>query len=324
MKQKGELFGLPNCSKMFSLTVNTNIYTKMIALDYVKLSLTNINTDRLLRLDGLDFIEKHSKTTGEIFSDVSNADYNHCEIKIIYPKGGEPFVQFSGSIHKMWNEVRGIKAPNYKPNKKYNGYNGNYFTYTEFCNARIHLAELFQCDPKQMVFHSIELGMNIQVPFLVQDYLKGLLYHKNIEFEHKHNKGYFIAKHSNYAMKLYNKSAQYNMQGNVIRIETKIIKMRELKRKALNIQTLADINEYTLNKAVNMLIKRFDEIMHFDYTIDKKTLLEVDKRKLTNYSNIVYWMDTPAHRRDRLKKYLKNIINNHSENLSEQIKTLMK
>ncbi len=69
-----------------------------------------------------------------------------------------------------------------------------------------------------------------------------------------------------------------------------------------------------------MLLKRFDEVMNYDYTINKKALTNTQNQLLKSYSNPRYWInDLKPKERDRHKKRLKQIIENHSQNLHQQL-----
>jgi hypothetical protein len=61
---------------------------------------------------------------------------------------------------------------------------------------------------------------------------------------------------------------------------------------------LTYIKDDTLNKAKELLLKGFDEVMHYYYTIIKKNLKKNDLDKLKVYSNPRYWIEDlqPNHR----------------------------
>ena len=61
--------------------------------------------------------------------------------------------------------------------------------------------------------------------------------------------------------------------------------------KKIGIVTFADIDKITLDKAKQLLLRRFDEVMHYDYTIRKKSLSTQQKRLLNNYSTPRYWIN---------------------------------
>lgn len=296
-------------------------------IDYVKMYLINIDAEKLLNSSVLDFKSEISKTSGAINEDVFIAKYHLCEITIKKNNKEDntngllinPHVIFTGSIHKMWNEFNRVKAPHCKDEQVYKGFNGNQFTIHGIIEVRKHLENLFDCNSNQMIFQNIEFGVNTTPKFNPSLYLKGLLYHKNIPFEFNHSGNYAQAKHQFFIIKIYNKSYQYKMSYSVLRVELKITKMEELK--GFGINTFSDINENTLSKAKSLLLKRFDEVMHYDYTIQKNKLSKNKLLKIKDYSNPRYWIQDlkPIHR-DRHKKSLREITLNCSDNIHQQIR----
>jgi hypothetical protein len=278
-------------------------------MDYIKLFIISIDIDRLLGLSFLDFKVEVSTSTGEL-REYKATNYHHCKIKV-FDSG---LVQFSGSIHKMWNSLNGIIAP--KNEKK--GFNGNDFTTNDIYSMRDHLTTLFDCKPVQMVFRNVEFGVNVQTNFLLSLFLKGLLYHHSVIFEYKFKQSYYQCKHDRYIIKIYDKGNQYGMKDNTIRVEIKVTRMEEIK--GLEIATFADITNSTLEKAYKHLLKRFDEVVYYDRSINKYQLTKLELIKIKDYSNQSYWMDLDSRLRDRPKKKLNLIIEKYSDRLKEQIR----
>src|SRR5690606_4666490 len=131
------------------------------------------------------------------------------------------------------------------------------------------------CDPSQMVFQNIELGVNAVLDFNPAKYIDGLLYHKGEMFQYSHRHNLAQAVHQRFIFKIYNKGLQYGMPEKVLRVELKILKMEEIKY--LGLRTLADVNMATIKRAETLLLRRFDEISHYDYTIDKESLSKSQK-----------------------------------------------
>lgn len=288
-------------------------YKHFRLIDYNKILLLNIDVKRLLKLPYLDFKFEVSDT-GE-YSTKKIAEYRFCKITI-YDTGA---VLFTGSIHKLWNSLKDIKAPNYKNIETYKGFNGNQFTLENIIEVRNHLENLFDCEPQQMIFQNIELGVNTTPEFNPKLYIKGLLYHKNKLFEYRCNNNLAQAIHQRLIFKIYNKSHQYTMSEYTLRIELKITKAEELK--TIGIRTFANINVNTLDKAKQMILRRFDEVMHYDYTINKKGLTRAQNQLLESYSNPRYWInDLEPEHRDRPKKRLKEITIKYSKNLHQQLR----
>ncbi len=304
-------------------------------IDFTKILIKNIDVERLKNLSELNFKVEVSEKTGEL-SNKTIAEYHHCKI-MIFSNGN---VYFSGSIHKLYNSLKGIKAPNYlkqlsdtkqiqDKNKKteliqsikdnYKGFNGNIFTLNNVLEVREHLCNLFDCKPQQMEFLNIEFGINTEVEFNPQIFLKGLLFHNGISFEYRFSRCYAQAKHDDYFIKIYNKGLQYGMNNNILRFELKLIRTREIIK--TGIKTFTDINTETLTKAKTLLLKRLDEVVYYDNTISKETLTEKVQNTLNRYSNIIYWLDELKPKR---RHYHKNILNyfimNYSNNLKKQIR----
>ncbi|UMB60260.1 hypothetical protein MHL31_14390 [Lutibacter sp. A80] len=283
-------------------------------IDYTNILLIKIDIERLLK--SLPFKFEVVESTGE-YSTKKVAEYHFCKITIYE----SDTVVFTGSIHKLYNSLKGIKAPNYKK-ENYKGFNGNQFTINNILEVKEHLQNLFNCKPQQMLFQNIEFGTNATTLFNPNIYLKGLLYHINKPFEFRFNGTYAQAEHQRYRLKIYNKSIQYGMNEFTLRVELKINKYEEFKK--VGIRTFSDVNTNTLNKAKELLLRRFDEVVQYDYTINKKALTKREKQLIKNYSNPRYWLiDLKPNYRFRHKQKLHQIIIKKSKNLHQQLKQEM-
>jgi len=283
-------------------------------IDYIKILLLNIDINRLLNIEYLDFKTEVSEKTG-VLSTKRVAIYHFCKITI-YDSG---IVLFTGSIHKLWNSLNDVKAPNYNHTYNYKGFNGNQFTLNNILEVRYHLEQLFNCTSCQMIFQNIEFGVNTTPNIDPYLFLKGLLYHRNKMFEYRYERNFAQVIHNRFIFKIYNKSHQYGMSEFTLRIELKIIKIEELKK--TGIKTFVDIDEDTLRKTSKMLLERFDEVMYYDYTVNKKALTKREKQFIKNYCNPRYWInDLKPNHRDRHLKRLTEITYKYSENLHQQIR----
>ena len=226
-------------------------------IDYVKILFNCIDVTRLYNLPFLDFTSIVNLKTGEE-SIKKTVNYHFCKITI-YESG---VVLFSGSIHKFYNSLKGVKAPNYKEQTQYKGFNGNQFNINNIYEVRTYLEKLFDCDSRQMTFQNIEFGVNTNPLFISQLFIRGLLYQKGKLFEYKYNGYYAQVEHQRYLLKIYNKSNQYKMVEETLRVELKIVKTEFLKQ--TGIRTFEDVTESTLNNATKLLLKTFDEVMYYD------------------------------------------------------------
>ncbi len=283
-------------------------------IDYTKILIIRADILRLEKLSQLDFVNQVSEKTG-LLANKKVAEYHHCKITI-YDSGT---VLFTGSIHKMYNSIKGIIAPNYSSQKNYKGYNGNQFTLTQIFEVRNHLCELFDCRPHQMKFQNIEFGINTIIDFDPQLFILGLLYHRGKPFEFRYNRSYAEVNHTRYRIKIYNKSEQYRIDEWTLRIELSHNKQEDFD--ITGIKTFEDVNKNNLEKALNHILKRFDEVVYYDRTIDKKKLNKVAKKNAVKYSNANYFLcDLKPNKRDKHKKALKRLITNHSQNLYLKIR----
>lgn len=281
-------------------------------IDYVKILLEDVDIERLLGLPELEFKFEVS-ITGE-YSKKKTAEYHFCKI-VVYESG---IALFKGSIHKMWNSLNNIKAPNFDKRSEYKGYNGNLFSINNIIEIRKHLKRLFNCNAKQMIFKNIEFGVNTTPLFDPQTFIKGLLFHHGKLFEYRFNRCFAQIKHQRYFIKIYNKSNQYGMSKCTLRIELKVVKTEDIKR--TGIKTFDDVDEVTIGKAQELLFKRFNEVIYYDYTICKEGLTIRELNVLDKYSNPRYWIeDLKPKNRDYNKIQLRKKIEEKSENLHQQL-----
>jgi len=282
-------------------------------IDYVKILVANPNTEKIYNNNLLDFKIVVSEKTGDC-KRKKVAEYHFCKITL-YDGGG---VLFTGSIHKMYNSLKGIKAPNYNPSSD-KGFNGNLFTLENISEIRSHLAGLLFCEPQQMELQNIEFGINTTPMFDPQLFITGLLYHRGKGFEFGYDRRYAQVEHQRVRLKIYNKGEQYGIDENTLRIEIGCKKAIEFEE--TGIKTFADVSASTLDNALRLLIKRFDEVVYYDNSINKKKINKREKTSLTNYSNMVYWLDTlKSNKRDEHKKKLNKMIAKYSKNIHTQLR----
>lgn len=283
-------------------------------IDGTKMNIIGVDRQRLLESERLDFKQIVSRSTGEL-SPKYIAKYHHCSISLY---DNSTRVYFSGSIHKMYNSLKGVYAPNHRIGFADKGFNGNQFAIIEVQESLAHITELIGCDLNQMVFENLEIGVNIEPLFHPRLYIDGLLYHKNKGFDTDHDGNYAQVKHENFFIKIYYKSLQYGMNTEVIRVELKAMRTRELKD--TGVRTADDINECTMQLLGQHLLKRFYEIVHYDRTIQKSELTSRQKALLGDYAQKHYWLsELKPINRDRHKKRLVQITLKHSQQIHLQL-----
>jgi hypothetical protein len=283
-------------------------------IDYLKILILDVDESTLMNSDKLEFTTEVSMKTGAL-STKSVANYHFCRVTVF--SSGRTY--FSGSIHKMMNSLKGITSPNYQENQFYRGYNGNDFTINDVIDAREHIVNLIGCPAEKMILENIELGVNLSLSFTPKLYLKGLLYHQGKMFEFKHMGNYAQAMHQRFIMKIYNKSDQYGMNEDVIRVELKVIKSKEIE--GIGVNAFSDITETTLANAKGLILHRFNEVVHYDYTIDKRMLSKTQTKLIHRYSNPRFWIEElKPNERHRHKKRLSEIISKSSRGIHQIVK----
>lgn len=253
-------------------------------MDYISLVIQDADIERLINLKELNFISGFSESTGEILSK-KIAEYHFCKIII----DEDRLVRFKGSIHKMYNSIKGVEAQTNRFRTKDRGFNGNLFTVEHNLKAICHLEYLFNCSSSNMKIKSIEFGINSETEFNPKKYIRGLLCHSNIEFEHKFRRNFAHVVHDRFSIKIYSKSYQYQLKNNIVRVELKIKKMIELK--SVGLTTLNDFNEDTYYLLSNMLLNRLDQVLHYDYSIDINKLNKTTSKLINKYQNSQFWTE---------------------------------
>ncbi len=217
-------------------------------------------------------------------------DYSTGEINC-YPKKGKDLnleinickksTTIKGSLHKYHNEKFKKGSQNFDDFyffqiekqirgliKKYKIENSTSITNLEF---GFNLA--VERDP-QIILDSNILMNNFKAP------------NKNLKFSGKGDLKEFQM--TDYSIKIYNKSKQYNLDTNILRVELKIIQKRFLTK--LGIFKLEDLlNKETFLRLFEALRDKIEGLI-IVYEFQDKIMLETDKDKLNKYSNPNYWI----------------------------------
>ncbi|AUC16840.1 hypothetical protein BTO06_17560 [Tenacibaculum sp. SZ-18] len=282
-------------------------------VDYTTLYLRSYNCDRILNNPKLDFSLNYNEN-GVVLDNKRIAEHHFCKI-LVYDNGT---VFFKGSLHKMYNSIIGIKPPNYNSNSVYKGFNGNEFTVENVLFVIIYLETLFGISRFNFVIKKIEIGLNIQVFFNPLFVVRNLLEIGGTAFEFKYNSHFAICEKSDYFLKVYDKSSQYNLEESKLRVELKTRKMRVFER--AKIKTLGDLTYDRLSEAINILLKHWNKVLLYDFTINETKLTVREKNALNNkFQHIKYWQNLSANNKDKPRKAYHKIVDNYSDNIKEQI-----
>ena len=247
--------------------------------------------------------DDHINKDGLIVKQKSDAGYNGLDITI-YPLPKESvnasnLIIFRGSIHSFYNAIT-----------KDNRQNFDLFRLSD-CNRALDLLnEHLGIEPIITEIHALEYGFNIPVKIDADLYASYFIAYKNRAFEKlKASSGVlgdcFGCYFNEFEIKAYNKSATYGLANNIIRLEKKLTKMRNV-----------------FNSPITLLDVASDELWHKLYADLKSSLNDVilsDKvntRQLTRPQREVFfkgsnprlWTKLDRDRRCRLKKSFNGLI----------------
>jgi len=297
-------------------------------IDNFKISTKDFDHRSLLRHPLLNFngwtnLETLKVKPNEFGSKRYVSNYHGLKFIVYENVTGEFTLCIEGSIHKFYNN--GI-------------HNFNDFTYSNTVEVIDRLASLFKLNLDSCRINHIEIGVNIMPPAKTETVLKGSLSHRNKRFKSisYDDAEYFQVMHDNFIIKVYDKAKQYRAKDHIIpneilRVELKYRKMEDLinllKSKGIidrDYIVLSDLrNIDALNAFGELLVKKWNEILFYDYSISKTNLSKYQQRKLDVWQNINQWEDFKKQKRLKQKNLLQNVINNHSQQLQLQVSNLI-
>lgn len=211
--------------------------------------------------------------------------------EIMYPKRGlyqnielsihEKSAYIKGSIHKMVNRIAHNADHNY-----------NLFSFECASEGVQYLIDLLKIKHRGTTLTNLELGFNIPLSISPSQFLKYhvLMYDytepsKNLK--HKGRGDYKEFQKTDYYIKIYSKSKQYNLNYNLLRVELKILSKRLLEK--LGVVSLEDLQDRQVIKNIFNLLKR--ELQNVMIVDDYTTTLmsPEDRNCLSHYTNPNYW-----------------------------------
>lgn len=286
-------------------------------IDYIKIKLEGYPVGKLLDNPRLFFSQQVNIDTGEVRTTNKKgitatphqiAYYNDLTFKV-YDSGS---VYVYGSLHKYFNH--GL-------------HNYNDFDINAIRDVLKDLKRKFDIEPKQCILKNIELGVNIITPIDQNTILDNCLLHKTrlLEYQIHSDEGrYKQCIHSQYIIKIYNKTLHYLRKGlnppnNNLRFEIKFVKMQFFNQ--LGIYTLMDLLGYGLHNFKHRLLTEWSNVLYYDSGINTTEL------KQLKYSNPNYWTGLIGTGQRSLfyksKRELKNLIESTPQNIKGQIAELI-
>lgn len=267
-----------------------------IPIDFIKCKVIGLDVDHFKQnMDLTEYESKKENKSKYLFYKKDNIIIKY------YVDSG--LILLSGSIHKYFN--KGF-------------HNHNQFTHQNYLDALKRLKNEFAVNPENLYIQTLEYGFNIQPPIKIKSILDNLLMHRQTEIETivNKNRGYYKQlKHDKYIFKIYDKSKQYKLNDNLLRLEIKQTNWSENRLKH-GLTTLADFNKIDKSMFFNNLLKKWNELIFYDPTM-------IGMSKWNKYSNINFWRNVGKQKSKHLKR-LRELNKTKSEDVQRQITDLIK
>lgn len=254
-----------------------------------------------------------SKKTHKNGDAIYKGIYHHSEYKnLIINYTLKDKLVVKGSFHKYWND--GI-------------HNHNDFSELQSKQTILSFCKLFGISLEKSILKGYEIGININLPFPVKLVLNNCFFHigKKSEMRHDSDKGHYIQfEHSQYIVKIYDKSLQYQARGmdvedNIMRFEIKFKKMEILNR--MGIYTLRDLQNYDFKNFKDYILKKWDEVFMYDTTFN------VQNPKEEKYQHVKTWREYLDNKTSSKLKYHRKkynlLVPTQSRNTKKLIRNLM-
>jgi hypothetical protein len=243
-----------------------------------------VSADLLLQHPRLSFPLLVEEQTGAVLSKFPRKATDRGLTFTLKPKidGSGYRIELTGSIHKYRN----------------NGHhNADQFTAADLLAALIEWVETYGINPTMAILNNIEFGVNVALPFPVACVLDNLISYKGRRFQpdREHGPYYWQCLFGQYAVKIYDKGAQFRdtvpgLPPNLLRVEVKVLKMEYLHKKGISIKTLADLLTVAYyGKLGALLVETFQDILFDKPTINPALLKPKDRELLISGRNPKFW-----------------------------------
>lgn len=234
----------------------------------------------------LEFLSNLNEGTGEIPANKPRiAEYNGLSFYVKNKKDKEgkiiipliTYCQLFGSIHKYSNKGQ---------------HNHNDFNYKNLVDNLNDLSERFIIPLDTTFLNGVEFGVNVILPFAVNELFNAIVCHKHKEYKAMNipgSNGIEIIFNS-HIIKIYDKGKQYGLPFNLLRFEIKVTRMRYFEDNGIKIDTLSDLlNIDNLQVCGKLLVKSVSDLLFYDNAIDLDQISAEDGQILTTGNNPKYW-----------------------------------
>ncbi len=271
----------------------------------------------------IDFVRMYYKDKRVIEPFICD-EKNFSELRVILEKhSGEIEYPYSAKLKSMDIRITDKRVFLYNSIHKLNNFrkteeqhNHNDFTYSElienikFIDNKLPLI-------KNTRLSQLEFGLNIEIDTPAELIIReNIIMHNykihSINEKFKGKGEYRQFNYSNYYVKVYDKSKQYNLSKNILRFEIKHISSKSFNPKGIyNILDLKDKNK--LEILYKNMLQRFDEMTIIDNYRDNKKIPKKVKNQIERYTSFNYWEELPNRtKKSREKKKFEDILNKHN------------
>jgi len=263
-----------------------------VPVDFIKAQVIGLSVSNFINNPMLS--EPISIYSGELLTKTIYK-YKNLSIKIFVNNNR---IEFSGSLHTFYN----------------NGlHNHNDFGKTQFKIAINRLYSELNIKPKNLYLLHLEWGFNIKPPrdsnYIIDSLIQHKSVNKTVSIDCKIEGKYSQFKHSDFILKIYNKSQQFKLNSELLRIEIKQTNWSKYRLKG--IRTLNDFINTDGSIFFNELLKQWERVIFFD--IDNSKIDGYYKYQTTTFWNELrqnYSNKTFKYHFDKLKELNKEIGHN--------------
>lgn len=247
--------------------------------------------ERIEKKGLMELTNKLSMLTGEILEYPKKGSDSNLQISI---------TQFSatilGSLHKYKNLIWDTGEQNYDD-----------FNFCQIQEVIRGLIKKYDIE-KDTLLTNLEFGFNLAVSKDPKTIIDNNVLMNNFKSANKNLKfsgsgDYKEFQITDYRIKIYNKSKQYKLKDNILRVELKIIQKRLLQ--SLGIHCLEDLlDKKALKRLFKLFIEKFEGLIIVD-DFDPEIMPETTCGKLNKYMNPNFWIRIKAQKSPRQISNLK-------------------
>jgi hypothetical protein len=271
-----------------------------IPLDYIRGEVVNINTDNLLNHLTTQWSESKFRTHFKGEESIKTI-FRHENVQLDFHASGRAL--FSGSLHTYSNGGK---------------HNFDQFNLGKFNSSIEKMKRELSIKPEDIRLTCLEYGVNITPPIPTSEILTRCFQHQRSHFEEVISRPegkYHRATHDAYQLKLYDKSLQYKLSEQLLRIEVKTTNWSSNRRKG--IITLDDFIKADKTPFVHDLINRWNEVLFVDPT----THFADPWHK---YTNREYWRELRKGSRSTFNRHLNSLRSQSNEGTQALISSEIK